>query len=62
MPHIQKRKGTAELAWGSKGKQARVLEQFRKLLSRADEDDRKLLLFMARKMARGKESAAASGN
>jgi transcriptional regulator with XRE-family HTH domain len=60
MPHILKRRGAAELAWGSSGKEARLLEQFRKLLSRANDGDRKLLLFMARKMARGKASASAN--
>jgi hypothetical protein len=30
--------------------------KFRQLLSRADEDDRRLLLFMAKKMVRAKPS------
>lgn len=62
MPHIYKRRGAAELAWGSSGKEARLMEQFRKLLSRTNDGDRKLLLFMARKLARGKAPAIASGD
>src|SRR5271169_288330 len=46
MPHISKRKGAAALVWGRSGKEAQLLEQFRRLLSRATDDDRKLLLFM----------------
>ena len=38
-------------SWGSSGKQARLLAKFCRLLSRTGEDDRKLLLHMARKLA-----------
>jgi transcriptional regulator with XRE-family HTH domain len=38
-------------SWGSSGKQARLLAKFCQLLSRTGEDDRQLLLFIARKMA-----------
>jgi hypothetical protein len=37
-----------------------MLERFRQLLSRTKESDRKLLLFMAQKMARGKTAAHAA--
>jgi transcriptional regulator with XRE-family HTH domain len=57
MPRVFKRKSAGELAWGSTGKEARVLEKFRQLLSRTNESDTKLLLFMAQKMARGKHAA-----
>ncbi len=40
--------------WGSSGKNARVLAKFCRLLGRANESDRRLLFFMAQKMARGK--------
>src|SRR5450631_3599643 len=33
-------------SWGNSGKDARVLAKFRRLLSRTDESDRKLLLYM----------------
>ena len=39
-------------AWGSSGKDARLLAQFRSVLRRTDEEDRKFLLSVARKMAR----------
>jgi transcriptional regulator with XRE-family HTH domain len=40
-----------DTAWGQSGKDSRVLNQFRKLLPQANENDRELLLFMAQKMA-----------
>jgi transcriptional regulator with XRE-family HTH domain len=43
-------------AWGSSGKNARLLAKFSRLLSRTDEDSRRLLLFMAQKMARDNAS------
>ena len=50
-PILPKRKFGDDTAWGSSGKNARVLHQFRRLLGRANENDRKLLMFMAQKMA-----------
>ena len=61
LPNIIKRKTAGDLAWGSSGKEARLLEKFRRLLSRTNESDRKLLFFMAQKMARGKAAASATG-
>ena len=49
---IPKRAGTNEIAWGSSGKDARMLGNFRRLLGRLKEPDRRLLLHMAQKMAR----------
>lgn len=37
--------------WGSSGKDARLLTQFRRVLARTKERDKKLLLHMAQKMA-----------
>jgi len=51
---LPKRRSGTEIAWGDTGKDARTLAKFRHLLSRADEADRRLLLFMARKMVRPK--------
>jgi len=51
LPHLPKRKTADEIAWGSTGKEARFLNRFRRLLGRIDEGDRRLLLYMARKMA-----------
>ena len=52
LPHISKRKSGNGSHWGESGKDARTLERFRQLLSRADEDDRQLLMHMAKKMAK----------
>jgi transcriptional regulator with XRE-family HTH domain len=52
LPNPLKRKNEDDVAWGSSGKDARMLGNFRMLLKRTSESDRKLLLFMARKMAR----------
>ena len=54
MPNLPKGRAGNALAWGGRGKDARTLEKFRQLLSRADEEDRRLLLFMAKKMAKTK--------
>ncbi len=59
LPNIYKRKSASDIAWGSNGKEARLLEKFRRLLSKSSEGDRKLLFFMAQKMARGKHLANA---
>jgi transcriptional regulator with XRE-family HTH domain len=52
LSNLPKRKHADDVAWGSSGKDARILHNFRRLLKRASESDRKLLLFMAQKMAR----------
>jgi transcriptional regulator with XRE-family HTH domain len=49
--NLPKRKTADEIAWGSSGKEARFLTMFRRLLARIDEEDRRLLLYMAQKMA-----------
>jgi transcriptional regulator with XRE-family HTH domain len=54
LPHLTKRKTADDIAWGSSGKEARLLAKFCRLLSRMDEGDRGLLLSMAQKMARTK--------
>jgi transcriptional regulator with XRE-family HTH domain len=51
LPNLPKRKTADDIAWGSKGKEARLLWRFRRLLSRTKEPDRRLLLYMAQKMA-----------
>jgi transcriptional regulator with XRE-family HTH domain len=51
LPNLLKRKSSNEGAWGSSGKDARYLSKLRRLLSKSDEDDRKLVLLMAQKMA-----------
>ena len=52
LPTLPNRRTSAESAWGSSGKDGRYLMKFRQQLSRMDESDRRLLLFMAQKMSR----------
>jgi transcriptional regulator with XRE-family HTH domain len=54
LPRMPKRNGNGEASWGDSGKDARTFEEFRQVLSRTEESDRKLLLFIARKMVRRK--------
>jgi len=54
--NLPKRKTAGEIAWGSSGKDARMLAKFRQLLSQAKESDKKLLLYVAQKLARTKAS------
>src|SRR3984893_1355674 len=44
LPNIPKRKTADDLAWGSKGKDARMLAQFCRLFSRMGEDDLGMVL------------------
>ncbi len=50
--------GAGEDSWGNSESHGRILDQFRKFLSRANEKDRKLLFFMAQKMASQKRTSA----
>jgi transcriptional regulator with XRE-family HTH domain len=52
LPNLLKRKSSDEIAWGSSGKDGRFLNKLRRLLGKANEGDRKLVLYMAQKMAR----------
>jgi transcriptional regulator with XRE-family HTH domain len=51
LPSRAKRKSSDEIAWGSSGKDARTLSKFRRLLGKANEQDRKIILLMAQRMA-----------
>src|SRR5229473_2771859 len=51
LPNLLKRKSSDELAWGSSGKDARFLSKLRRVLGKANEQDRRLLLQMTQKMA-----------
>jgi transcriptional regulator with XRE-family HTH domain len=48
---LPKRQAVDDTAWGHSGKDARLLNRFRRLLSRMDGQDTKLLLSMAQQMA-----------
>jgi transcriptional regulator with XRE-family HTH domain len=51
LPNLPKRNSDDNL-WGSSGKDARFLGRLRRLLGKAAENDRKLLLHMTQKMVR----------
>jgi len=51
LPNLPK-KSLDDIAWGSSGKDARFLNKLRRLLGKADANDRKLVMHMAQKMAR----------
>src|SRR6202790_3706147 len=51
LPNLPKRKSADDIAWGSKGKDARMLAKFCRLFSQMEEGDLKLVLFMTQKMA-----------
>jgi len=59
-PNLAKRKSSDDIGWGSAGKDARFLNKLRRLLSKAEEADRKLIMYMAQKMARPNARRAAS--
>lgn len=52
LPEEVKKKTDGKPEWGSSGKDARTLLQFRKLLGKTKDEDKLLLLSIARKMAR----------
>ena len=54
LPNLPKRKSADDIVWGSTGKEARLLNKFRRLMGRIKEGDCRLLLHMAQKMARTK--------
>ncbi len=49
LPNLLREKSDV-LAWGSSGKDARFLSKLRRLLGKANEQDRKLILHVAQKM------------
>lgn len=51
LPNLPRRRSADDIAWGSAGKDARFLNKLRRLLSKTDEGNRKLILYMAQKMA-----------
>jgi transcriptional regulator with XRE-family HTH domain len=51
LPNLPKRKSSDETAWGSSGKEAQYLSKLRRSLAKASDQDRKLVLQVAKKMA-----------
>ncbi len=58
VPNLPKRRTADDIAWGSSGKDAKVLGRFRRLLKKTNEKDQRILLFMAQKMARTNRARA----
>src|SRR6202047_1321147 len=58
LPNLLKRKTSAEIVWGSSGKQAVYLHKLTRCLSKAGETDRKLLMALAQKMAGSRDRRA----
>ena len=54
LPKLPRRRSSDDIVWGSAGKEARMLTRFRRLLGKIDDHDRKLLFFMAQKLARAR--------
>jgi transcriptional regulator with XRE-family HTH domain len=54
LPNLPKRKSADDIAWGSSGKDARLLAKFCHLFSRMEESNRRLVLFTAQKMTKRK--------
>jgi len=52
LPQLLKRKSSDQIVWGDVGKDARFLNKLRRLLGKANEQDRRLILYMTQKMAR----------
>jgi transcriptional regulator with XRE-family HTH domain len=52
VPALIARQSSEDVTWGSSGKDAKFLDQLRKMLSKIDERDRKLILYTAQKMGR----------
>jgi transcriptional regulator with XRE-family HTH domain len=51
LPNLPKRNPSDEIAWSSSGKDGRFLTKLRRLLGKTNEQDRKIILLMAQKMA-----------
>jgi hypothetical protein len=52
LPNLPKRNASDKGAWGSSGKDARYLNKLRRLLGKANGEDRKLVMEMTQKLAR----------
>jgi transcriptional regulator with XRE-family HTH domain len=58
VPLLPKRKTSDGIAWGSSGKNASYLHKLRKCLSKAGDEDRKLIMVMAQKIANSRSRRA----
>src|SRR5580698_3948315 len=60
LPNLPRRKSSGDIAWGSSGREARLLALFRRQLGRMDEHDRRLLLALAQKITQTRSGRAAA--
>ena len=60
LPNLPKRTSADDIVWGSSGKDARYLNKLRRLLAKTEEENRKLIMYMAQKMAGTKSRRATS--
>jgi transcriptional regulator with XRE-family HTH domain len=51
-PDVFKQKSSDDGLWGNSGKDAKFLSKLRRLMSKASEQDRKIILYTLQKMAR----------
>jgi len=58
LPNLPKRKAGNDVAWGSAGRDERMLLRFRRFLSKTKEKDQRMLLLMAQKMAGSRRAKA----
>jgi transcriptional regulator with XRE-family HTH domain len=54
LPNLPDGTTANEIEWGTKGKDAQMLAQFRQLFSRMEKDDLGLVMFTAKKIAKRK--------
>ena len=52
VPSLIARRSSDDIVWGISGKDAKYVEKLRRLLGKASENDRKLILYTLQKMAR----------
>ncbi len=52
LPNLLKRKSSEDIVWGGSGKDALYLSKLRRLLGKADEAHRKLVMHLTQKLAR----------
>src|SRR5437868_6485303 len=62
LPNLPKRKSSDDIVWGGSGMDARYLSKLWRLLGKTEEGDRKLLLYMAQKMAGTRSRRGAASN
>ena len=51
LPKLLKHEGADRNLWGGSGKELLILNKFRRLLGRVNDEDQRLLMFMANRMA-----------